>query len=758
MLGHKRLVGIVTIFLLLAMSGCKTDPEVAKRRYLESGQRYFDKGQYAEASIQYRKALQIDPRYADAYYHLGKAELKLRAWQDAYKAFNQLVLIEPANVNAHSELFSLYLSGHQYTEAQQEADTLVSLDPKSAYPYELVGAVAMARARYQDALEAFSRARDLNQGSAAAQLNVALVQIALTQYPEAEKTLLLALEKDRHFVPGYLNLANLYRVEKKNPEAIQTLRSGLQNVPGSQDLMVELARVLFVTGDTAGAEQQIGQIKSTHGGSAEALLAVGDLYSAQGQFDKALTNYQEGLRLAPQHDALRMKTLNLYMAMGRTQEATDLDSQILKEDPKNVPGRIVHARLQSVVPATAAAGFEELKKIVQDAPESAEAHYYLGQAYLQNGDGQHALAEFEEALRQNPNSVPTLHAAAELLLRANSLDAAGDYAQRCIRLQPNSPSERLLLGNILVRKGDTKGAIDQLENATQLAPKDENARVVLAQAYTSAKDYKHAESELDTALSASPKSTFVLGSVADYWISRGQASKAVEQAKKFLATDPQNAQAKAILGSSLLSAKAYPEAQAALEQSIQAKPDFQAYILLGKLHTLKGEPESAIGAYTRAIDMQPRYAPLYAAVGNIYLEKKDFPNAQKYFEQCLKIDPDFAVAASNLAWIYATQGGSLDLAVGLAQKAKQALPDTASVSDTLAWVYVKRGNFSSAVPLLQECLKKNPENALYRYHLGVALIGKGDKAKGRAEIEAALRLKLGSDETADAQRMLAQLR
>src|SRR5947208_2508175 len=133
MLGHKYIVGMLGAFLLIGMIGCKTDPEVAKRRYLESGQRYFDKGQYQEASIQYRKALQIDPRYADGYYHLGLADLKLREWQDAYKAFNQVILLEPANINAHTELFSLYLSGHQYTEAQQEADTLVTLDPKSAY-------------------------------------------------------------------------------------------------------------------------------------------------------------------------------------------------------------------------------------------------------------------------------------------------------------------------------------------------------------------------------------------------------------------------------------------------------------------------------------------------------------------------------------------------------------------------------------------------------------------------------------------------
>ena len=66
----------LTVLLLLA--GCSRNPQVACRRYIASGQRYFDKGQYADASIQFRKALQVDPRSAEALYCLGRTELKLK--------------------------------------------------------------------------------------------------------------------------------------------------------------------------------------------------------------------------------------------------------------------------------------------------------------------------------------------------------------------------------------------------------------------------------------------------------------------------------------------------------------------------------------------------------------------------------------------------------------------------------------------------------------------------------------------------------
>ena len=90
--------------------------------------------------------------------------------------------------------------------------------------------------------------------------------------------------------------------------------------------------------------------------------------------------------------------------------------------------------------------------------------------------------------------------------------------------------------------------------------------------------------------------------------------------------------------------------------------------------------------------------------------------ARKHYEQALAINPNFAIAASNLAWVYTKQGGNLDVALGLAQKAKQLMPELDSITDTLAWVQYKKGSYISAKPLLQECVRKAPQYAPYHYH------------------------------------------
>ena len=64
------------LLLALAFAGCDSDPKVARQKYLETGNRYFKNGKYREAVIFYRRALQKDARFAEAYYQLGNAEMK----------------------------------------------------------------------------------------------------------------------------------------------------------------------------------------------------------------------------------------------------------------------------------------------------------------------------------------------------------------------------------------------------------------------------------------------------------------------------------------------------------------------------------------------------------------------------------------------------------------------------------------------------------------------------------------------------------
>jgi tetratricopeptide (TPR) repeat protein len=127
------------------------------------------------------------------------------------------------------------------------------------------------------------------------------------------------------------------------------------------------------------------------------------------------------------------------------------------------------------------------------------------------------------------------------------------------------------------------------------------------------------------------------------------------------------------------------------------------------------------------------------------------------YEEILRMEPNAAVAANNLAWIYAERGENLDLALQYAQKAKQELASSPIVSDTLGWVYYKKQLASLAVPLLEQSVTTDGQNPLFRYHLGMAYVQLGDFAKAAQTLKEALRLRSDFPGAEEARQTLAHI-
>src|ERR1700722_4817759 len=103
---RKLLVLLVFTFF---MASCSRDPKVQARRYVDNGNKFYEKGKFKEASIMYRRALQKDLRFGDAYYRLALADLKLAAYGDAVRALRRAVELNPDNTDADVKLCDILL-------------------------------------------------------------------------------------------------------------------------------------------------------------------------------------------------------------------------------------------------------------------------------------------------------------------------------------------------------------------------------------------------------------------------------------------------------------------------------------------------------------------------------------------------------------------------------------------------------------------------------------------------------------------------
>ena len=135
---------------------------------------------------------------------------------------------------------------------------------------------------------------------------------------------------------------------------------------------------------------------------------------------------------------------------------------------------------------------------------------------------------------------------------------------------------------------------------------------------------------------------------------------------------------------------------------------------------------------------QPKAVGPPTMIAIIYGAQGNWNEARRHYEKVLQIDDHAVVASNNLAYIYAKEGINLDVALQLAQTAKNALPDVPEVNDTLGYVYVRKGLGSLAVPPLEAGVRKDPKNPLRLLHLGQAYALTGEKAKAKKALEAAL--------------------
>jgi len=133
---------VVAVCLLAALlTGCSRDPNVRKQKLMESGQRYFDKGQYREAAIQFQNAIQLDSRFADAHYKMALTAMKLQQWPTAFQELTTTVQLQPDQYAAHLDMANLLILSRQFSDAKEHLDLLAQKQPNNPEVY-------VARANY----------------------------------------------------------------------------------------------------------------------------------------------------------------------------------------------------------------------------------------------------------------------------------------------------------------------------------------------------------------------------------------------------------------------------------------------------------------------------------------------------------------------------------------------------------------------------------------------------------------------------------
>lgn len=758
-LHDQRAVKTVAIGIaaIMCLCGCSTDPRKARQKFLESGAQFMKKAEYPAAIIQFLNALKCDNRSVETLQRLGEAYIGNRQPGEAQGVLARAVKVDPDRLDVRLMLGRLSLASGDAKNAEEQAIFVIARDPANASAHRMLGTAFMARKETEKARQAFEKAAALAPQDASSLVNLGLILAAQGSKEEAERTLRRAIEVDPRYLAGYSGLADHYRRLGKLAEAGKVFDSGIARNPEAIGLYLSAADLLMAQGENEAFEAMLNRLRERVR-KPGAALALGDFFVSRNKRERAIAEYRLGLEIDPKDLQLKARLVEQHLAAGEANEAERWNAAILKVRPKDPGAGIARGRILFAQGKREEA-IGELRRQVEQARDSAHAHYYLGLAYLHNQNPARARGEFQEAMKLAPGFLPVRLSLAELQMNMGELGGAREVAEATVRMFPASAAARMNYGNVLLRQHAIADSKQQLLAARKLAPMDPAVHVSLAIACVKERSWAEAETEFDAALKLNPRHTGALAGLAAMLMRNGQSAKAMARLERHAADWPEDAGGHLTLGSALRENKQYARAEAELARAVELNPKLiPARLQLGGTCQDQGRLDAAIRQYEAALELAPRSAVLHGALGTARLQKGEVAAARKHFEQGLAVDPNSAALANNLAYTHVMHGGNLDEAFAMAQRARQLAPDFVSAADTLGWIQYKKGLYPAAVLQLEHCTRKAPGSAVYRYHLGMALLAEGNKAKGKGQLEAALRLKLGGEDATQAHEALAKIR
>jgi predicted O-linked N-acetylglucosamine transferase (SPINDLY family) len=205
----------------------------AQELYLTASAQH-DSGRLHDAEALYRRAVQSDPKLAEAWNDLGILYTDLGRIADAIGAYRGAIAVRPAMAEAHVNLAAALLQTGQTDHAIESCQRAISIDPAFAPAHNLLGNACYFSGRLDEAIAAYSRAIQLQPDLVDALNNLGLALHEAGQLDAAADALGRALALRPNFTESVRNLADVLRSTGDAETAISLMRQALAERPDSR--------------------------------------------------------------------------------------------------------------------------------------------------------------------------------------------------------------------------------------------------------------------------------------------------------------------------------------------------------------------------------------------------------------------------------------------------------------------------------------------------------------------------------------------
>ena len=402
---------------------------------------------------------------------------------------------------------------------------------------------------------------------------------------------------------------------------------------------------------------------------------LGEARSAQRDYPAAEAAFRAALARNPEFVPAARSLAQLYLAMGRTDDATKVYTELLAKKAGEVAAFLGLADI-SVAQKKWPDAIDYISRARTAAPNDPAPGLKLVALYQMQKDWTKAKAVAGELAAEFPQNIDILEAQ----------------------------------GRAQFGAGDIGGAISSYKRAYELAPKSAAVLSRYVALLSEAKRFREARAVLQNAVGADPGNASLKAQLIRVEAETDGVDQAVVQAHAFAKDDPDNDLY------DLLSAELYEKAGrtvdaiALLDKAVAARPaDDDLTIALSRLYTRTSDPAKAEAVLTRRLKADPKAVTVASVLAEFYRTTGRRDDAKKLYNDVVSQRPGDAAALIGLAEI-AVAERKWPEATDYIARARAAAPDDPAPGLLLVNMYGLRGDWRNAIPAAAELAEKFPQS------------------------------------------------
>lgn len=432
------------------------DAEAHADRALEM----YERGKWAEAEAELRKAISLNPDQAEWHFNLGLTLEHSGKDQDALECYERAIQLLPEQTDPLIAAGAACNRLGLCEKAIEFLDRALKLNAKleSAYAHKIESQLRLGQ--HDDAETTFYIAQNMLEEPSAQCLAVmaeSLIQRGLNE--RAEWCLKEALRLDPEMPRLRARLAAVSAATGRPQRALQLYLQELRDDPGGIDTLLEYGDLLCELGRMPEAAEKFRRVLELEPANVDAHFGLGQIALGSRRLEQATLEFELVLKLDSQYPGVRLAMGESLLAREDQAAAKRLlleEFESVRRADRSVPStadasmtppypradmiRLAELLLDAAEPSAAATLLQEA--IVEE--ETADLLRLLALARFRSGDRGGGAAASRRALRKDPNCLRSIHNLALAALEQRRLRIAAGWIRRGLMVNRHDSGLRRL--------------------------------------------------------------------------------------------------------------------------------------------------------------------------------------------------------------------------------------------------------------------------------------------------------------------------